>query len=60
VIDARHTSTQQAAEQIAEFAQSHSVRTLNVAGSRASEQPLIGEYVKAVLSMALRRLERAT
>ncbi len=60
LIDARHTSPRRAAEQIAEFAQAHGVHTLNVAGPRASEQPLIGEYVHAAVSMALRRLERAT
>jgi hypothetical protein len=59
VIDARHASPRRAAEQIAEFAQSHSIRTLNVAGPRASEQPLIGRFVHDAIAMALRRLERA-
>jgi hypothetical protein len=56
VIDAATTSEASAAEQIAEFAQAHSLRALNVAGPRASEQPLIGGYVRAAMAMALRRL----
>ena len=59
VIDARHTSPLQAAEQIARFAQAHDVRTLNVAGPRASEQPLIGPWVYDAVAMALHRLARA-
>jgi hypothetical protein len=59
VIDARRTSPRSAAEQIAEFAQSHSVRTLNIAGPRASEQPFIGDWARDAIAMALRRLDRA-
>jgi hypothetical protein len=57
IIDARHTSPRRAAEQIAEFAQAHGVRSLNVAGPRESEQPLIGPYVHDAIAMALRQLE---
>ena len=56
VIDARHISPRRAAEQIAEFVQAHEVGTLNVAGPRASEQPLIGPVVHDAIAMALRRL----
>jgi hypothetical protein len=56
VIDARRTFPHAAAEQIADFAQAHNLRTLNVAGPRASEQPLIGPYVHDAITMALRRL----
>jgi len=58
VIDAHTTSPRGAAEQIAEFAQAHTIRTLNVAGPRHSEQPLIGDYAHEAVTMALRLLAR--
>ena len=58
VVDARTTSQQAAAEQIAEFAQAHSIRTLNVAGPRHSEQPLIADWARDAVAMALRLLTR--
>jgi hypothetical protein len=43
-----------AARQLERFLEEHGVAVLNVAGPRASEQPEIREFVKAVLSRALR------
>jgi hypothetical protein len=58
VIDADRISPSAAAEQIADFAQGHAARTLNVAGPRAAEQPRIGPYVYETIALALRRLAR--
>jgi hypothetical protein len=56
VIDAGLTAPDEAAQQIVQFAQAHRLRSLHVAGPRASEQPRIGDYVHAALASALRRL----
>jgi hypothetical protein len=44
---------QSAADQLRKFADQHSVRTLNVAGPRASQEPDIGVFVTEVLASAL-------
>jgi hypothetical protein len=46
--------TDEAAAQLNEFLQTHSVVVLNVAGPRASDEPELGDFVKAVLSRALK------
>jgi hypothetical protein len=48
------TEINEAATQLHTFIKEHSVVVLNVAGPRASEQPEVGQFVKAVLSRALR------
>jgi hypothetical protein len=47
------TGIHEAATQLASFIKEHGITVLNVAGPRASEQPDLGEFVKAVLSRAL-------
>lgn len=46
-------SEQEAAEALRSFLQRHSVGVLNVAGSRASKEPNVGQYVKRILKLAL-------
>ena len=43
-----------AATKLREFLGEHAVRTLNVAGPRASQEPEIAEFVTGVLGLALR------
>jgi hypothetical protein len=43
-----------AATKLREFLEDHSVRMLNVAGPRASQEPKIAEFVTGVLGLALR------
>lgn len=45
VIDTETTEPHAAIEQMRAFARRHEIRTLNVAGPQASEQPAIGAYV---------------
>ena len=42
------------ADQLRQFVREHSIRNLNVAGPRASEEPGIGEFVTRVLGGGLR------
>ena len=44
----------EAATQLKDFIQTHAVVVLNVAGPRASDEPELGTFVKAVLSRALK------
>ena len=46
--------TDEAAAQLKDFIQTHGVVVLNVAGPRASDEPELGTFVKAVLSRALK------
>jgi hypothetical protein len=48
----------EAATQLDAFLQQHGIVVLNVAGPRASEEPGVGPFVKAVLSHALKPLLR--
>jgi len=49
---------EEAARQLEAFIKEHALVVLNVAGPRASEEPEIGQFVKAVLSRALVSLVR--
>jgi hypothetical protein len=53
VIDANQVAPQAAAEQVNRFIQSCRVAVLNVAGPRASSQPAIYDYVRAVITQLL-------
>jgi hypothetical protein len=44
---------ERAAEMLRDFLRAHDIRTLNVAGPRASKEPEIGRYVRAVLDQAI-------
>jgi hypothetical protein len=48
----------EAAKQLTEFLREHRVVVLNVAGPRASDQPYLGRFVKAVLSETLSRMAK--
>jgi hypothetical protein len=48
----------EAATQLNAFLKEHGIVVLNVAGPRASEEPEVGQFVKAVLSRALTSLIR--
>jgi hypothetical protein len=50
---ARSLGVNEAAKKLNEFLKEHRVSVLNVAGPRASEQPYLGRFVKAVLSRTL-------
>jgi hypothetical protein len=54
VIDANDATPAQAAGLIAELVTAHGVKTLNVAGPRASGQPAIYDYVYAAIRAVLR------
>lgn len=43
----------EAASQLLSFLREHQVRTLNVAGPRASQEPLVADFVRDVLRRAL-------
>jgi hypothetical protein len=51
-------SLDEAAAQLVHFLREQNIRVLNVAGPRASEEPDTGQFVKAVLSRALKPLIR--
>jgi hypothetical protein len=57
VIDASVTPIAQAIERLSKFVMEHRVRTLNVAGPRASEQPGIYAYVYDLVQGLGRQLE---
>ena len=46
------SATEQPAEKLVDFIRSNGIRILNVAGSRGSKEPEIGEFVKRVLGEA--------
>lgn len=48
-----------AAESIADFVSRHGIRSLNVAGPRASKQPQIYDWAHAVISRLLERMRAA-
>lgn len=52
---ARETDRGDAGEQLRCFTQEHDIRVLNVAGPRASTEPEVGEFVRAVLDLAFLR-----
>jgi hypothetical protein len=56
------SKTEQPAEKLLEFVTTNRIRVLNVAGSRASKEPGVGDVVKKVLATALLEtpLSRAT
>jgi hypothetical protein len=54
LVDSNEVPPEQAAERIAEFIGRHGIRTLNVAGPRASKQPQIYAYARAVIALLLR------
>ena len=45
------SATEQPAELLVDFIRSNGIRILNVAGSRGSNEPEIGEFVKQILAM---------
>jgi hypothetical protein len=47
-----HTSELQPAEKLSAFIAEYQIKTLNVAGPRASEEPTIGEFMRRVLDAA--------
>jgi len=49
----RSLGVDDAAKQLKQFLKEHRISVLNVAGPRASDQPYLGRFVKAVLSQAL-------
>jgi len=49
VIDAVTTPAERAVQQLAMFVARHRIKTLNVAGPRASKQPKVYEYVRRLL-----------
>jgi hypothetical protein len=49
---------QETATQLNSFLKEHGIVVLNVAGPRASEEPEVSQFVKAVLSHALKSLVR--
>ncbi|SPE52496.1 conserved hypothetical protein [Verrucomicrobia bacterium] len=53
----RH-GTKKAANLLCAFLQEHRIRTLNVAGPRASKEPKLGHFVTQVLDKAFLRLSR--
>jgi hypothetical protein len=59
VLDAAVTSISDAVGQLAAFVSRHQIKTLNVAGPRASEQPGIYDYVNRLLSEYLAANARA-
>ena len=52
---AREGARDDAGEQLRRFTQEHDIRVLNVAGPRASTEPEVGEFVRAVLDRAFVR-----
>lgn len=52
---AREAHRDDAAEQLRRFTQEHDIRVLNVAGPRASTEPEVGEFVRAMLDLAFVR-----
>lgn len=59
VIARETTDIAAAADSIADFIGSHDIRSLNVAGPRASKQPQIYEWAHAVISRLLERTRAA-
>ena len=51
-----HKHSEDAGSQLAEFIRSHQINRLNVAGSRASKEPSIGEFVTTTLNDFLKRI----
>jgi len=56
LIDAATLSAEEAARQVEAFVRERDIRTLNVAGPRASKQPFAHAYARQALSQALSRL----
>lgn len=52
---AREAARDDAGDQLRRFTQEHNIRVLNVAGPRASTEPEVGEFVRAVLDRAFVR-----
>ena len=48
-------SVERCVERLVDFITQHSVRTLNVAGSRATKEPSVAEFVRAVLYLTLNK-----
>jgi putative molybdenum carrier protein len=55
---AREANRSDAGEQLRRFAREHDVRVLNVAGPRASTEPEVGAFVRAILDRAFGRPAR--
>jgi hypothetical protein len=53
------STTEQPAEKLVEFIRSNRIRVLNVAGSRGSKEPGVGEFVKRVLDATTILFSRA-
>jgi hypothetical protein len=51
-----HAATSEPARRLAAFLRQHRVKTLNVAGSRASQEPAVGSFVAQTLDLTLREL----
>ena len=47
------SSGETAPELLKEFLRQHHIKVLNVAGPRASKEPAVGSYVRAMLALAL-------
>lgn len=56
LIDSARTPADEAAARIADFVTEHRIAALNVAGPRASKQPQIYPYARAVIAGLLQRL----
>jgi hypothetical protein len=56
LIDSARTPVDEAAARIADFVAAHHITALNVAGPRASKQPRIYPYARAVIAGLLQRL----
>jgi hypothetical protein len=53
-IDGDRVAPQEAARRLAEFVRAHGIRTLNVAGPRASKAPHAQDYARAAIAALLR------
>ena len=52
----RRDQSDRAADRLVEFIRDHRIKVLNVAGPRASSEPEVGPFVKAVLEEAWKRM----
>ena len=55
-----HAGTTEPARRLAAFIRQHRVKVLNVAGSRASQEPTVGTFVAHTLDLTLNELRRCT
>lgn len=60
LVDSNEVAVNQAAGCIAEFIKRHRIVTLNVAGPRASKQPQIYSYARAVMAQVLQHARKGS